>query len=633
MKCPFCQTENRDDQERCYHCDKDLSMLRLIVNKAKHHYNQGLEFAERDHLDDAIQELKNTIELDSGMVDAHVVLGTLYAKQERFDEAQATWKQALALNRSIEKAYDYIRKGESAKVAFPAMRRLWHVCLGLGAALLVALITLIFALSPDRDLQAVRQAVVKAKDNPAELTAAFELFDHLIQDDQTSREALDFANTLRDYIVLRWVRQIEIARMAIDFERPGKAIEALEKLKADKPPEQIQLAANEIHMLALQAMYKKLNALADAFYSGDVEFGEFRNEADNYLALSTQADENREQVLTLIDDLGAYHQQTILAEATRAVSEATTTADVLLRVKDWTERYPELGKSLDSQVSEHLQSETEWVEKEVERLVAEEDFETARQQIEGLKVLFRSADRPLPADSLDRMQSMISGARSQSLLEQARQAFRDKAWEAFMVLTDNLEELTIDEVDRTQLTGMRRRAGQSFARERWDWFNKLDPRFESGTISDEDAAEAVRIYERVLDNLPKALNYTRGPVLFYTASAYFKLGQVEKAAQLIAEVRRDYPKSYVMRSVEMFMKTNAEELAPFEPGEEPAAEEEAVTTATVVVEVEEAEEPAPEATAEEVEAVEATEEPAAPAEAEVEPELAPKAEDAATTES
>ena len=34
MLCPYCQTENRDDREACYYCKKDLSMLRLIVNKA-----------------------------------------------------------------------------------------------------------------------------------------------------------------------------------------------------------------------------------------------------------------------------------------------------------------------------------------------------------------------------------------------------------------------------------------------------------------------------------------------------------------------------------------------------------------------------------------------------------------------
>lgn len=65
MICPFCNTENRDDQDVCYHCNKDLSMLRLIINKAKHHYNLALEHAERGRYYEAITELNNSIELDS----------------------------------------------------------------------------------------------------------------------------------------------------------------------------------------------------------------------------------------------------------------------------------------------------------------------------------------------------------------------------------------------------------------------------------------------------------------------------------------------------------------------------------------------------------------------------------------
>ena len=57
MRCPFCKTENRDDLETCYSCEKDLSMLRLIVQKARAHFNRALEFAERDRNEEAIAEL------------------------------------------------------------------------------------------------------------------------------------------------------------------------------------------------------------------------------------------------------------------------------------------------------------------------------------------------------------------------------------------------------------------------------------------------------------------------------------------------------------------------------------------------------------------------------------------------
>ena len=83
MICPYCKTENRDDQESCYYCDKDLTMLRLIVNKAKHHYNLAVEHAERNRYHEAAAELRNSLDLDKNNVGTHVLLGTIYAKQKK----------------------------------------------------------------------------------------------------------------------------------------------------------------------------------------------------------------------------------------------------------------------------------------------------------------------------------------------------------------------------------------------------------------------------------------------------------------------------------------------------------------------------------------------------------------------
>src|SRR6476661_8050077 len=98
MQCPFCHTENREDRERCYACDKDLSMLRLLVNKARHHYNDALEHAERNRNTEAIDELRNALDLDRRFTNAHVVLGTLYAKEGKYEEAKQCWSNALELN-------------------------------------------------------------------------------------------------------------------------------------------------------------------------------------------------------------------------------------------------------------------------------------------------------------------------------------------------------------------------------------------------------------------------------------------------------------------------------------------------------------------------------------------------------
>ena len=103
MLCPNCKTENRDERESCYHCEQDLAALRLVLNRAKNHYNLGLEHAERDRIDAAISEFKHALELDSSFSRAWAVLGTMYAKKEMYSEAKEAWQSALALDPSLQK--------------------------------------------------------------------------------------------------------------------------------------------------------------------------------------------------------------------------------------------------------------------------------------------------------------------------------------------------------------------------------------------------------------------------------------------------------------------------------------------------------------------------------------------------
>ncbi|MEI7634808.1 MAG: hypothetical protein WCK47_11085 [bacterium] len=124
MQCPYCQTENRDDRAACYACEKDLSMMRLAVNKAKHHYNLALEHAERGRVNEGIEELHNALDLDRKFINAHVVLGTLYAKRNEFDKARESWNAALALMPELAKARSYLDRLQTVQSSLPLVRRL-----------------------------------------------------------------------------------------------------------------------------------------------------------------------------------------------------------------------------------------------------------------------------------------------------------------------------------------------------------------------------------------------------------------------------------------------------------------------------------------------------------------------------
>ena len=124
MQCPYCDTDNRDEQESCYHCGKDLTILRLIVNKAKHHFNLALEHAEKGRNYEAINELKNTLDLNRQHTKSWIVLGTLYAKLGDFEKARESWSEALALSPDYQKVLDYTGKSFSAQKSLPILRRL-----------------------------------------------------------------------------------------------------------------------------------------------------------------------------------------------------------------------------------------------------------------------------------------------------------------------------------------------------------------------------------------------------------------------------------------------------------------------------------------------------------------------------
>ncbi|MBN1901065.1 tetratricopeptide repeat protein [Candidatus Sumerlaeota bacterium] len=97
-------------------------MLRLITNKAKHHYNLAIDHAERNRYYQAISELQNCLDLDKNNISAHVLLGTIYAKQNKFDSALQEWEAALSLHPSLFKSHQYIERAEQVKSALPVLK-------------------------------------------------------------------------------------------------------------------------------------------------------------------------------------------------------------------------------------------------------------------------------------------------------------------------------------------------------------------------------------------------------------------------------------------------------------------------------------------------------------------------------
>ncbi|MBI1784957.1 tetratricopeptide repeat protein [Candidatus Sumerlaeota bacterium] len=148
MFCPYCKTENRDEWPSCYHCNADLTLLRSVVVKSRQHFNAALEHTERGRNKEAIAQLKTALELDSTFVGAWVVLGTIYAKEERFAEAEAAWRKALALNPQYEKCANYLMQARRISEELPALKNMRRIAAVLSMLVAVLGIALIGAVAP-----------------------------------------------------------------------------------------------------------------------------------------------------------------------------------------------------------------------------------------------------------------------------------------------------------------------------------------------------------------------------------------------------------------------------------------------------------------------------------------------------
>lgn len=158
MICPYCKTENRDDRAACYHCSGDLAPLRAIVNKAKNLHNDALEHAERGRAAEAISTLQTALQLDGSYVAAWVVLGTILAREGRFEEARAAWEKALSIDPRYEKCHQYLEKLDRVRETLPAVSRMKSALVWLSASVVALAAALVWLGIPSAPAERIGKA-------------------------------------------------------------------------------------------------------------------------------------------------------------------------------------------------------------------------------------------------------------------------------------------------------------------------------------------------------------------------------------------------------------------------------------------------------------------------------------------
>jgi tetratricopeptide (TPR) repeat protein len=557
MQCPYCQTENRDDREACYHCGKDVSMLRLIVNKAKHHYNQALEHAERGRNDEAITELKNALDLDSSMVAAYVVLGTLYAQKEQFAEARQAWEQALKLNHHFDKAHDYLNKSTKADYVFPAIRRLKRISV-IMAVLLLVVVGALIGLQVRHARPSGDALAAQLRGKPLDSAEARGDLEKFAKNNSANADSRKLAEELSGQIKRDWQYRLDLAGAALAADSPSLALQIAEELAAKQPGQPEMASIRRVRQIATQQIMDRLQAAAAAFSAGTARFEEIEPIARRAMAALPEGPQ-RKQVSDLLERLTAEYRQRVLADAGRVFDEAPL-AEALQRYGQWKARFPELAEKLNPLLDQRLARETDAAADRLHGFIGQGDLDRGRRELTEMRLTYEGAGRPAPASRLAALQADLNGAAEAQRLAQVHAAFAEKRWEDFLKVTQDLDRLSSDTVERAKLKAQRTQALRNFVQASYDWMEARDTQFELGSISSDDAAKMLRIYPQVLENLPKSLKYAQAPILFYAASSHLRLGQAAQAKELLARIKKDYPKSYILKSAAKFEKRYAEKL-------------------------------------------------------------------------
>lgn len=556
MRCPQCNTENRDDRAACYHCEQDLTMLRVVVNRAKNHYNAGLEHADRDRNDEAIAELKHAVELDASFTNAWVVLGTIYAKKEMFDEAKEAWRKALSLDPRLEKTHNYLMKAESVSGSLPVIGRLRALAVVLFIALVAMGVALAASMRPDRAAAKIQSALDLADEKKiGESIAAFgEASNLLLASAKTKRVATFLQAQLQDKLRA----QVEQAAVLAETKDYRKALDAIAVVEAEHPPQEVvdSLAAlkSEVGDRIASAAQEDLRR----FHSGDLAYDALAVRLADLQAIAGETPAH-EKIAAMATEAKKEYEERGAAAALNQVRTATTLADASALAADASRKFPSVAQEFDGIVTGRLDALARKNQRDLEVELLKGNITRARELVNATKTLYDEVHRTPPAELLQSMNDSISLVERAGRLDEVKDAYQKKDWDKVASLTKDVHKLSNDPKEVQQLDVRRKEALQNIATDLWNWASedKMDQKIWDLRITSEEALRINQNYNIVLENLPNKTSYKTRTMRVYAAAAALRLDRKSDANELLNQALENNPSAKFKAQVERFRKQHA----------------------------------------------------------------------------
>lgn len=549
MQCPYCSTINRDDQETCYHCGKDISILRLIVNKARHHYNLAIEHAERGRLHEAKTELQNAIDLDRSHVKSWLALGTVFQRLGDFDNAQACWNSALAIDPDYANIHDYLIKSGKFRKAIPVIKRLRLAAIVLTIFLLFMAIGALNTLFTMRAEDQWRKKILQA--NEAILAQKFDealrAADGILVQ-SPPEDIKDAALIIRNSVHRQIQFYFEQIERLNSQQRYGEALEIVDKIRRLSPDSEV---LSKVEYLQQQIIRPQMvNQIEDKLQIDQLDWRDFTllsNMIADYtrfftagdLALSWQSQLDEHIARRLNSDLAGIQTEFVQAFDISQLEMNLTAIEYRL------DKIPGLKPSLLERTLQARLDAIQLTSQAAEDFLAAGRIADAERLLEAL-TNDETLNSLLNQSAQSSMGGQIAAQKNQIMLEILNAAILRMDWPAVDRLSTQLGEVELSTAASQTFVSLKSKAASARAESYLQWFASHQTKLQRASMDDALARDAIGKWE-FLKSTPNAFagkwKSFEDDLLYCISQAYHSIGDTQKANELMAAILAKFPDS------------------------------------------------------------------------------------------
>jgi len=526
-------------------------MLRLIVNKAKHHYNLAVEHAERNRFYEALTELQNSLDLDKTNANAHLLMGTIYAKQKKFDEAIRQWEAALQMDPTIYKAYNYIPKAKKLEGAIPTFRLL-KITLAILAVCIIIIGILTFK---------------NLRTNPAEVLFNKALSDYKnnqygkalerIEESNKKYPASSFiplvrhlADTIQKEVAERKTEVLN-HMYASDYSGALEAVSSMEKLNPDPATNQfLKLIRDD----AKFALGKYIETQLTEYEKKGTAVASLRQDIDKFAKFfpHDRVTIQFQERLRAVRSKEAMVDESFLQRKIENILSLDDITKSLTALEDFNGQYPEFSRKsgVPLKIRSLKQIFITGALLEAERALEKDDYSLTSSTLARITKQDLSSFPRLSQEYNNLKKTFVSrqkdeeGRKAHEFLAKVESALKQNNLDDLHSLIAQKDSVHLTEKEQEHLNRMVKTAREKTAVTSYEDIMAIGIPKTPNDLSEADARKTLSALSAIQLFLPPDIAHQAKDKLLYLACAsHLRLGETEKAREIFNNLLREFPHS------------------------------------------------------------------------------------------